>query len=97
MISALRLLALLEGISTLLLFFVAMPMKYIWGNDTFIFPVGLAHGVLFIGYCLLVVMVGIKLQWKFKITFLSLSASLFPGATFYADYKYFKTIAENKY
>jgi integral membrane protein len=92
MIKTLRLLALLEGISTLLLFGVAMPLKYIWHEETIMFPVGLAHGVLFIGYCLCVVLVSWKMKWEFKITFLSLLASLLPGGTFYADIKYFRIL-----
>lgn len=93
MIKALRIFALLEGISTILLFGVAMPLKYIWHHETIMFPVGLAHGVLFIAYCFLVIVVTFEYQWKFKITFVSLVASLFPGGTFYVDYKYFKKIA----
>ncbi len=92
MIKTLRLLALLEGISTLLLFGLAMPLKYIWQHETIMFPVGLAHGVLFLGYCLCVVVVAWKLNWKYKVTGISLFASLIPGGTFYTDYKYFKSL-----
>ncbi len=92
MIKTLRLFALLEGISTILLFGVAMPLKYIWHYETIMFPVGLAHGVLFLAYCFLVVVVTFEYQWKFKITFVSLVASLFPGGTFYVDYKYFRKV-----
>lgn len=90
MIKTLRLLALLEGISTLLLFGIAMPMKYIWNHEAIMFPVGMTHGVLFLAYCFLVVLVSWKMKWKFKITFFSLLASLIPGGTFYADNKYFR-------
>ena len=92
MIRTLRLLALLEGISTLLLFGVAMPLKYIWQHEAIMFPTGLAHGVLFLGYCSCVVFVAFKLNWKVKMTSISIIASLFPGGTFYADYKYFKSL-----
>ncbi len=90
MIKTLRLFALLEGISTLLLFGVAMPLKYIWHYETIMFPVGLAHGVLFLAYCFLVLVVTFEYKWKPYITFVSLLASLVPGGTFYADYKYFR-------
>lgn len=90
MIKTLRLLALLEGISTLILFGIAMPLKYIWHQETIMFPVGLAHGVLFLLYCSFVVVVAWKMKWTYKLTCIALVASLVPGGTFYADYKYFK-------
>ena len=46
--NALRWICLIEGISCLLLFFVAMPMKYMAG-DTYMVPiVGRAHGFLWV-------------------------------------------------
>jgi integral membrane protein len=45
-----RIVALWEGISYLLLLFVAMPLKYGLGIDTAVRVVGMAHGVLFIAY-----------------------------------------------
>ena len=46
-----RIVAFWEGISYLLLLFVAMPLKYGLGIDMAVRIVGLAHGVLFLGYC----------------------------------------------
>ncbi len=89
MIRALRILALLEGISTIILFGVAMPLKYIWNFDTIMFPVGMSHGVLFLAYCFIVFIVFIRLKWKASTLLLSWAASLIPGGTFYADYKIF--------
>ena len=55
MLEIFRKLALLEGVSTLALFLVAMPLKYIFGWDRLIFPVGMTHGVLFIAYLIAMV------------------------------------------
>jgi len=52
MLELFRKVALAEGVSTLALFLVAMPLKYIVGWDALIFPVGMTHGVLFIAYLL---------------------------------------------
>ena len=49
----LRKLSLVEGISTLILFFVAMPLKYMAGMPLAVSIVGALHGALFV---LLVVM-----------------------------------------
>jgi integral membrane protein len=46
-----RIVAFWEGISYLLLLLVAMPLKYGFGIDVAVRIVGMAHGVLFIGYC----------------------------------------------
>jgi integral membrane protein len=92
MIKTLRILALLEGISTLLLFAIAMPLKYIWHFDTIMYPVGMTHGVLFLAYCFIVFLVFLNLKWTFSTLLLALAASLIPGGTFYADYKLFRKV-----
>lgn len=48
----LRWLGIVEGCSTLLLFFVAMPLKYAADMPMAVTIVGSAHGFLFIGLCL---------------------------------------------
>ncbi|MEM7168217.1 MAG: DUF3817 domain-containing protein [Planctomycetota bacterium] len=45
----LRILALIEGVSTLLLFGVAMPLKYAAGMPMAVTIVGSLHGILFVG------------------------------------------------
>jgi len=45
-----RIVAFWEGISYLLLLFVAMPLKYGFGIDMAVRVVGMAHGVLFVAY-----------------------------------------------
>ena len=43
----LRLLSFTEGVSTLLLFGVAMPLKYLWDMPMAVRIVGMIHGALF--------------------------------------------------
>lgn len=50
-----RWMALIEGITTVMLFVFAMPLKYGAGKDALIQPFGMAHGVAFIIYFLLMV------------------------------------------
>ena len=45
---ALRWICLIEGISCLLLFFVAMPMKYLGDDASLVPPVGRVHGFLWV-------------------------------------------------
>lgn len=46
-----RMFGLCEGTSTLLLFFVAMPLKYMAGKPMAVSIIGAIHGALFILYC----------------------------------------------
>ena len=50
-----RLIAQVEGASYILLVFIAMPLKYGIGWDLAVRYLGMAHGVLFIAYCLALV------------------------------------------
>ena len=47
-IKTLRLVGLLEGISFLLLLFIAMPVKYMMDNPILVKYIGMGHGVLFV-------------------------------------------------
>lgn len=49
-IRVVRYAGLVEGVSTLLLFFVAMPLKYFAGMPEAVSIVGMTHGVLFLAY-----------------------------------------------
>ena len=53
MLKAFRLIALLEGLSFLILIFVGVPMKYFQNNDTIVKIFGMPHGILFIIYLFL--------------------------------------------
>ena len=46
-LNALRVLSIVEGVSTLLLFFIAMPLKYIAGMPMAVTVAGSIHGGLF--------------------------------------------------
>jgi integral membrane protein len=79
-----------EGLSFLIILFITMPLKYIWGIKGANYYTGMIHGVLFILYILWVIMVGIEREWSKKAIFLSLLASIIPFGTFWADKKFFK-------
>ncbi len=86
----LRLLAILEGISYLLLLGVCMPLKYVWKIPEPTYPVGMAHGVLFVAYCVWVIVVAVERKWSLVKISWALLASLLPFGTFVADAKIFK-------
>ena len=87
----LRIIAFAEGISFLVLLGIAMPLKYIAGIPEVVRVVGMAHGVLFVLYVVLLIQVAIERDWSWKKSILAFLASLVPFGTFYADAKWFRT------
>ena len=63
MIKLFRLTALLEGISYILLLFIAVPIKYLWDDPTYVKLLGMPHGILFIGYILLSILGKSRYKW----------------------------------
>jgi len=85
-----RIVSILEGVSYLLLLFIATPIKYILGNETFVKMLGMPHGLLFICYIILAIMMKYELNWKSKTFIIVLAASIIPFGTFYIDKKYLR-------
>ena len=78
-----RIVAFWEGISFLLLLFVAMPLKYGLGIDVAVRIVGLAHGVLFLGYCVTLAFAARRLGARRSL--LAFVISFVPGGTFWLE------------
>lgn len=90
MLNLFRSTAILEGISYLALFGITMPLKY-WAE----IPepnkwVGYAHGILFIAFIVLSIVVSYSKKWGFKRLLIFGIASLLPFATFYVEKKYLR-------
>lgn len=86
----LRIIAFLEGISYLILLGIAMPLKYLVGLPQVVRVVGMAHGVLFVLFVILLIQVATEKSWSFKKSALSFVSSLIPFGTFYADSRWFR-------
>jgi integral membrane protein len=79
-----------EGVSFLLLLFVAMPLKYMAGIPMAVKLVGWAHGVLFVWYWLAAVPLFTVLKWPVdRIIGLGL-ASILPFGTFVMERKWLR-------
>jgi len=85
-----KIVATLEGISLLLLLFVAMPLKYIFDLPEFVRVIGMAHGLLFIGYIILATKLKTEESWNNGKFFEVCIASIIPFGTFYMEKKYLK-------
>lgn len=77
MLKSFRLLSLVEGLSLLVLLFVAMPAKYQFGHD-FVWPVGMTHGVLWLAYVLASLVVSHLRKWSVGAWLLALLSSVVP-------------------
>jgi integral membrane protein len=52
---------------------------------------GMPHGLLFIAYIVMAVIVGANLKWNKKVMGIVLVASIIPFGTFYVDKKFLKS------
>ncbi len=79
--------AFLEGLSYILLLFIAMPLKYIFDMPAPVKYVGWAHGVLFMAYVALLLICGIQYKWTIKRMAFYFVASLLPFLPFFVERK----------
>ena len=85
-----RVVAFLEGVSYILLLFLAVPIKYFLGDEQWVKLLGMPHGALFVGYLAVAVLLKSVEKWSAKDLFIILICSIFPFGTFYVDWKYLK-------
>jgi integral membrane protein len=93
-IQTLRILGFIEGVSYLMLLGIAMPMKYFFGFPMAVKIVGMAHGVLFIAYCLLLALQMKANKWNLLFGIYLFVATLIPFGTFVTDRKLAKISAD---
>src|SRR5688572_25513759 len=78
-----RIVAFWEGISFLLLLFVAMPLKYGLGVDVAVRIVGMAHGILFLAYIATLAFAARRLGTR--RTLIAFVIAFIPGGTFWLE------------
>lgn len=77
--------AFIEGVTTLALFLVAMPIKYLAGNPQPVTITGWIHGVAFIAYMVMMVIALRGRGWTTAEWARTFAASLVPFGTFAND------------
>lgn len=82
-----RWIAIAEGVSFLLLLFIAMPLKYWAGIPLWVRIVGSIHGGLFLLYIWAALRAAHHDKWSFKQVAIALIASLLPFGPFVIDHK----------
>jgi integral membrane protein len=81
----LRVVALLEGASFLVLLFIAMPLKYLAGLPLAVRIVGSVHGLLFVIFVAALIHVSITREWPFRRSLIAFVSSIVPFGTFVFD------------
>ena len=90
MLSFFRILSLLEGVSFLAILFVTMPLKYLFEEPGPNKIIGIVHGVLFLLYIAIAVLLKSERNWSTKTLTIILLCSIIPFGTFWMDKKYLK-------
>lgn len=80
-----RRVAFVEGVTTLALFFVAMPIKYLLGNPEPVRVTGWLHGVAFIAYVVMMALAVRGRGWSPVDIARTFAAALVPFGTFAND------------
>jgi integral membrane protein len=84
-IGRVRAIALVEGVSFLVLLFVAMPLKHLGGMPLPVKVAGWAHGALFLLLCAVVAHTARTIPWPPRRSALVIVAALIPFGPFAID------------
>jgi integral membrane protein len=84
-----RKIAFAEGVSFVVLLFIAMPLKYFAGMPMAVTVVGGLHGILFVAFAIMAREVKMEYNKDFNWLAKAGLASIIPFGTFYMD-KYWK-------
>lgn len=85
-----RIVSFLEGVSYLLLLFIATPVKYIYDNPEYVKLLGMPHGLLFMLYVAIAIVIKKDFNWSGKDLGIVLLCAIIPFGTFYVDKKYLR-------
>jgi integral membrane protein len=86
-VGRLRLSGMIEGLSFLVLTMAAMPMKYIYGDPSWVKVVGQAHGLLWIVFVFTLIDAKSDKGWTIKQALIPFIASMLPFGPFLVDRK----------
>ena len=86
----------IEGFSTLALFFVAMPLKYFYDMPKAVTHTGMIHGVLFIGLIALFIIGKKAVHLIMKIVMFGILGAIIPFGPFMVDVYLYKILKGEK-
>ena len=88
----LRLMGIIEGTSTLVLFLIAMPLKYKANMPEAVSLVGSVHGLLFVVLCVMFVLAIKKVPISIMFCAIGILSAVIPFGPFILDHFYLKKL-----
>ncbi len=82
---AYRVAAWVTGIGLVILVFVAMPLKYFFGQPTLVSIVGVTHGFLYMAYIVCTLVLAERCRWRPLDALVILACGTIPLASFFAE------------
>lgn len=86
-IGILRKLSIVEGTTLILLFFIALPLKKIWGYPEMVSIIGPIHGVAFIVYVVYLFLLSSKSKLSYTNALIGFVLSFIPFGSFVFERK----------
>jgi integral membrane protein len=82
---AYRVAAWVTGIGLVILVFVAMPLKYFFGQPLLVSIVGVTHGFLYMAYIVCTLVLAERCRWRPLDALVILACGTIPLASFFAE------------
>ena len=93
---AYRIAAWVTGIGLVILVFVAMPLKYFFGQPLLVAIVGMAHGFLYMAYIVITLLLAERCRWRPVDALVILVAGTIPLASFFAERRVTARVREHR-
>lgn len=93
---SLRIASMLEGISYLVLLFIAMPMKYLAGQPHWVSWAGRVHGGLFVLLALALVVCATARKWDLGRALRVIGMALVPFGAFFLDREFARDLRDGE-
>lgn len=87
---------LIEGFSTIALFGIAMPLKYMYDMPSAVKIVGMTHGLLFIGLVVMFVIGRKAVPLSTKMTWLGIVGAVVPLMPFFVDIPLYRMLRSDE-
>ena len=85
-----------RGIGLVILVFVAMPLKYFFGQPLLVAIVGMAHGFLYMAYIVITLLLAERCRWRPVDALVILVAGTIPLASFFAERRVTARVREHR-
>jgi integral membrane protein len=82
---AYRVMAWVTGTGLVILVFVAMPLKYFWGQPMLVSIVGMLHGFFYMAYIVCTLVLAERCRWRPLDALVILACGTIPLASFFAE------------